>query len=59
MAYIKSLSINDTPDIFGLHENANITFAQNETYATLGALLLLQPKTSTGGGKSREEVTCE
>ena len=57
MAYVKSLPINDTPEIFGLHDNANITFAQNETFAQLEALLSLQPKTATGKGKSREEVS--
>lgn len=56
MAYIRSLPINDTPEIFGLHENANITFAQNETFRTLNDLLQLQPKTSSGGGISREEI---
>ena len=56
MAYIKSLPINDTPEIFGLHDNANITFAQNETFNMLGGLLLLQPKSSSGGGMTREEV---
>jgi len=56
MAYIKSLPINDTPEIFGLHDNANITFAQNETYRTLGDLLELQPKTLTSAGASREEL---
>ena len=56
MAYIKSLNINDTPEIFGLHENANITFAQNETFRTLEDLLELQPKTLSGSGASREEV---
>lgn len=30
--YMKDLPINDTPEIFGLHENANITFAQSETF---------------------------
>ena len=59
MSYIKSLPINDTPEIFGLHDNANITFAQNETFAILGALVKLQPKSSSGGGKSREEVCYE
>ena len=54
--YIRSLPINDTPEIFGLHENANITFAQNETFLMLGCLVELQPKTVSGGGKSREEV---
>lgn len=56
MEYIKSLPINDTPEIFGLHDNANITFALNETFAVLGSLVKLQPKASSGGGKTREEV---
>ena len=56
MSYIKSLPINDTPEIFGLHDNANITFAQNETFSLLSCILLLQPKTATGAGRSREEV---
>nr|XP_034961987.1 dynein heavy chain 1, axonemal isoform X3 [Zootoca vivipara] len=54
--YIKSLPLNDMPEIFGLHDNANITFAQNETFALLGAIIQLQPKTSTAGGRSREEA---
>ena len=32
LKYVKDLPINDTPEIFGLHENANITFAQSETF---------------------------
>ena len=54
--YIKQLPINDTPEIFGLHNNADITFAQNETMKLMGYLVELQPKTSTGEGLSREEV---
>lgn len=54
--YIKSLPLNDMPEIFGMHDNANITFAQNETYALLTAIIQLQPKTSAAGGQSREEV---
>ena len=57
MEYIRSLPINNTPEIFGLHDNANITFAQNDTNALLEALLLLQPKSSSAGGSSREEVS--
>ncbi len=56
MTYIKNLPINDTPQIIGLHDNANITFAQNETFSMLEGLLLLQPKTSSGSGMTREEV---
>ncbi|XP_048258404.1 dynein axonemal heavy chain 1-like isoform X3 [Haliotis rufescens] len=55
-AFIRSLPINDTPEIFGLHDNANITFAQAETLFLLTGLLQLQPKSKAGGGKSREEV---
>uniref|UniRef100_A0A8C3TD43 Dynein heavy chain n=1 Tax=Chelydra serpentina TaxID=8475 RepID=A0A8C3TD43_CHESE len=57
--YIKSLPLNDIPEIFGLHDNANITFAQNETFALLGAIIQLQPKTSTSGGRGREELVEE
>ncbi|KAL5009676.1 hypothetical protein ScPMuIL_011981 [Solemya velum] len=56
IAYMRSLPINDTPEIFGLHENANITFAQNETLNMLSSLMALQPKSASGGGKSREEI---
>ena len=56
MACIKSLPINDTPEIFGLHDNANITFAQNETFRTLSDLLDLQPKTLSSGGATKEEI---
>jgi dynein heavy chain len=56
MSYIKSLNINDTPEIFGLHDNANITFAQNETFRVLQDLLELQPKTLSGAGATREEI---
>ena len=56
MKYIRSLPINDTPEIFGLHDNANITYAQNETFSMMKSFLLLQPKTSGGSRVSREEV---
>uniref|UniRef100_W5LYK9 Dynein axonemal heavy chain 1 n=1 Tax=Lepisosteus oculatus TaxID=7918 RepID=W5LYK9_LEPOC len=59
LEYIRSLPINDTPEIFGLHDNANITFAQNETFALLGAVLQLQPRASISGGKAREEIVEE
>lgn len=56
LQYIRSLPLNDSPELFGLHDNANITFAQKETFTLLGAILQLQPKTFTLGGCSREEV---
>ena len=57
MLYIKSLIINDTPEMFGLHDNANITFAQNETFLLLNSITLLQPRASSGESTSREDVS--
>ena len=57
MTYIRGLPINDTPEMFGLHENGNITFALNETSFLLEGFVKLQPKSSSGQGRSREEVS--
>uniref|UniRef100_A0A672VCG1 Dynein axonemal heavy chain 1 n=2 Tax=Strigops habroptila TaxID=2489341 RepID=A0A672VCG1_STRHB len=59
LQYIKSLPLNDSPEIFGLHDNANITFAQNESFALLGTIVQLQPKTLMVGGCSKEELVEE
>lgn len=56
LRYIRGLPINDTPEIFALHENANITFAQNETFSLLRGILKMQPRSSSSSGRSREEV---
>lgn len=56
LTYIRSLPINDTPEIFGLHDNANITFALNDTFNLFSNIVKLQPKSSSSGGLSREEV---
>ncbi|TMS18883.1 Dynein heavy chain 1, axonemal [Larimichthys crocea] len=59
LAYIRGLPINDTPEIFGLHDNANISFAQNEAFSLLGAVIRLQPRAASAGGKTREEIVEE
>jgi dynein heavy chain len=48
---------NDTPAIFGLHPNADLTFRLKESNEMINTLLDIQPKDSGGGGsgKSREE----
>jgi len=56
MHYIRNLPINDTPEMFGLHDNANITFAQNETFSLLNGILQLQPKSTSSAGRSREDI---
>ena len=54
--HIKQYPITPKPEIFGLHENADITCDQNETYELFATVLSLQPRVAGGGGLSREEV---
>lgn len=57
--YIESLPLNPAPEAFGLHENAQITTAQNDTRVLLSNILSIQPRASAGSGKSREAVIAE
>jgi dynein heavy chain, axonemal len=43
------------PEIFGLHDNADITCDQNETYDLFSTVLSLQPRQSAAAGMSRED----
>ncbi|KAI3382035.1 hypothetical protein SNEBB_005934 [Seison nebaliae] len=56
MLYIKNLPLNDTPEIFGLHDNANITYAENEAFRQVGNLLELEPKSTGSAGQTPEEI---
>jgi dynein heavy chain, axonemal len=56
--YIQNeLPINDLTEIFGFHDNADITSANNETKRMLENVLSLMPRVSGGSGKSQEEET--
>ena len=57
--YIDSLPLVPAPEAFGLHENAEITTNQENTRLILAHVLSVQPRTSSGGGKSREDVIGE
>eukprot|EP01012_Entosiphon_sulcatum_P030911 TRINITY_DN3847_c0_g1_i1.p1 TRINITY_DN3847_c0_g1~~TRINITY_DN3847_c0_g1_i1.p1 ORF type:complete len:4187 (-),score=787.17 TRINITY_DN3847_c0_g1_i1:47-10915(-) len=48
--------LNPQPEVFGLHENADITYARNETFAMVRTILSMESGASTAGGLSREEV---
>jgi dynein heavy chain, axonemal len=54
--YIQTLPLVPHPEAFGLHENAEITTNQTATRDILENVLSVQPKTSAGKGKSREEI---
>lgn len=59
LEYIQSLPLNPHPEVFGLHENAEIITQQAETRNTLGIILSVQPRSSSEGGKTREQVLAE
>jgi len=48
------LPINDLTEVFGMHENAEITSAINTTNVILGTALTLQPRVSSAAGKSQD-----
>ena len=56
--YISSFPSHDSPEIFGLHVNADLTFGTNEALYILNTISETQPKESgsKAGGKTREET---
>ncbi|VEL23056.1 unnamed protein product [Protopolystoma xenopodis] len=54
---IDTLPLVDSPECFGLHSNADITYQTNNTDAMLSTIVNIQPKDSGGGGgETRESV---
>ncbi|KAJ7420669.1 dynein heavy chain 5, axonemal-like protein [Willisornis vidua] len=57
LQYIEQLPVIDTPEVFGLHPNADITYQTNLANETLSTIVSIQPKdSSSGGGETREAV---
>ncbi|XP_068171919.1 dynein axonemal heavy chain 1 [Antennarius striatus] len=56
LAYIRGLPISDPAEIFGLHDNASISFAQNDIFALLGNVVRLQPGATAASDRKLEEV---
>ena len=53
--YIESLPLNAEPEVFGMHDNANITCAITDADASFAIILTLQPRIAGGAGASRED----
>ncbi|XP_041969812.1 dynein axonemal heavy chain 1-like [Aricia agestis] len=57
LSYIRGLPLNDEPAMFGLHANADISYAMAETAACIATLRSTQPREASSGGQSAEETT--
>lgn len=58
--YITTMPEKDSPLIFGLHPNADLTFRLKESVEMLNTLVDTQPKEASGsGGRSREDEVKE
>lgn len=56
---VKQWPYQPSPEAFGLHENADISCAQNEVKQLFETVLSLQPRVSSGGGLKREDIIDE
>ncbi|KAK9882719.1 hypothetical protein WA026_022770 [Henosepilachna vigintioctopunctata] len=55
--FIEELPILEEPEIFGMHENANIAFQKKETEAVILTILDSMPRTAAvGTGKSSDDI---
>ena len=53
--YIDNLPIVPDPEVFGMHKNADITCAENETYGMLSSILSLSGSGGGGDTSSRDK----
>ncbi|XP_052061669.1 dynein axonemal heavy chain 8-like [Mytilus californianus] len=57
MGFIEQLRLVDSPEAFGLHPNADITYQTKMSTSVLETIMSIQPKDSGGGsGETRESV---
>ncbi|XP_068092796.1 dynein axonemal heavy chain 5-like isoform X3 [Hyperolius riggenbachi] len=56
LQHIEQLPLVDTPEVFGLHPNADITYQTNMANETLSTIVNIQPKDSGGGGGETRET---
>ncbi|CAM9220423.1 unnamed protein product [Chrysoparadoxa australica] len=54
LEYVRHLPQEDSPEIFGLHGNADITFQQKETRSLLGTVITVSGGGQGGGGESSD-----
>jgi len=52
----EKVPLTDLTEVFGLHDNADITSAINSTDNILNTALSLQPRATSSGGKTQDEI---
>ncbi|VDO59715.1 unnamed protein product [Schistosoma margrebowiei] len=57
--YIRSLPLNPMPEVYGLHDNADITKDTQETFQLFSGILLTLPRQKDTDGKSPESIVQE
>uniref|UniRef100_A0A673Z5Z6 Dynein heavy chain 5, axonemal-like n=1 Tax=Salmo trutta TaxID=8032 RepID=A0A673Z5Z6_SALTR len=59
LLHIETLPLVDSPEVFGLHPNADITYQTNMANEILSTIINIQPKDSGGGGGETREATVQ
>lgn len=58
--YISKMPLEDNPEIFGLNDNANVKYQQQESMRTVDTILSIQPREGgAGGGLTPDEIVLE
>lgn len=55
----EKLPLNDLTEVFGMHDNAEITSAINVTRSMLATALTMQPRVTAAAGKTQDQVLQE
>jgi len=56
--YLAGLPLDEDPEVFGLHSNANMIYENNVIKDFMGSVLLIQPRLAAGGAAKTPEQIC-